>query len=224
MPKRWELNDKWQVWYGNRWLGVDGIQRRLEKNSTWQKEYRAANRHNISAKRREQYRKNKEKGDIPKTWELNDKWQVYFNGYWRNINSKTEDYIIEWKRKAKIHEKKNRYSESRKRADRKYYQKNKEKINARGKRWAANNKELCRVYADRKYRKQTPTYGLKRAISEYRRGRITLDDLTRRCEDACIRADVLCREVNPGTGQPTSNLERTSECSQGNSGIGKSKG
>jgi hypothetical protein len=92
-----------------------------------------------------------------------------------------------------------------------YYERNKERLNKKRSENKKNNKEReqarfrqwYRDNQEREFSKITerrknanPAYGLHSAISEYRRGRITLDVLARRCEDAGARADKLSKPAH----------------------------
>lgn len=139
--------------------------------------------------------------------------------YEKNRNSVCE------KRKARYHTtEKQRDSEKRRKYNKEHWAANKERLTERSRKWQQENADRVNSRCKAAYVAKTPTYGLQRAISEYRRGRISFDDLARLCGNALDRADELGRKIKSERRESVGDPESTRGVGEGNSGTGESQG
>lgn len=92
-------------------------------------------------------------------------------------------------------EKWRRPPEERQRYNKAYWAANKEHLAKKARKWQQENASRVNASSKEAYITKTPTYGLTRAISDYRRGKVSGDELAKRLRDAFARGDELCERI-----------------------------
>lgn len=206
MPKTGDLRDDGRVYYAGRWLKPEDLSDYKEYKARKAREWKAKN----LERSREMNRNAQRRRMLEPTYAERQ----------RELARKRESDPAQ-KEKRRERSRRLYARDPKKHIERhlKWKRENREKVNAWNRRNYHENHEKIREYYNRYFKERyqndpdfrektqrlaldhwyrnNPTAGVKRTISEYRRGRVGLDEAFRLCRDAYDRASKLLDDIRP---------------------------